>query len=89
MYVRTCTYVLYNIYPIAVSLFYNFRILVFFSGSGPHRYIFLAFGHKSRIGGKKTAKVSARKGFNVKEYSEANALGNPNCINFYYTENKD
>ena len=60
----------------------------FFSGSGPHRYIFLAFGHKSRIGGKKTAKVSARKGFNVKEYSEANALGNPNCINFYYTENK-
>lgn len=47
----------------------------------------MAFGHKSRIGGKKTAKVSARKGFNLRQYSEANELGCPNCVNFYYTEN--
>ena len=55
-------------------------------GSELHRYIFLLFGHKSRIGGKRTSKVNARKGFKIKEYSSENGLGNPAYVNFYYTE---
>ena len=65
---------------------------IFFLGSPPensgkHRYIFLLFGHKSRVGGKKTSKITARKSFEIEKFSSENGLGDPILVNFYYTKN--
>ena len=56
-------------------------------GSGKHRYIFLAFGQKSKIGGKRASNATVRKGFKIKQYASDNGLGDPKFVNFYYTEN--
>ena len=55
-------------------------------GSGKHRYIFLLFVQKGRIGGKKTSNAKERKGFRINQYAIDNNLDDPKYINFYYTE---
>ena len=55
--------------------------------SGEHRYVFLIFNQRSRIGGKKTSNVKERKGFKIQEYAKENGLHeDPKFINFYRTE---
>ena len=55
------------------------------TGSGKHRYIFLLFVQKGRIGGKKTSNAKERKGFRINQYAVDNNLDDPKYINFYYT----
>ena len=55
-------------------------------GSGKHRYIFLVFGQKSRIGGKRVSNIKVRKGFKIQQYASDNGLGDPKYVNFYRTE---
>ena len=55
-------------------------------GSGKHRYIFLIFSQKSRIGGKRTSNVKVRKGFKIQQYASDNELEEPKFVNFYRTE---
>ena len=54
--------------------------------SGKHRYIFLLFAQKSKIGGKKASNAKERKGFKVHQYASDNGLGDPLYVNFYRTE---
>ena len=55
--------------------------------SGEHRYAFLIFHQRSRIGGKRTSNVKERPGFKIQQYVKENGLPeDPKFINFYRTE---
>ena len=55
--------------------------------SGEHRYVFLAFNQRSRIGGKRSSTVKQRKGFKIHRFVKENGLqGDPSFMNFYRTE---
>ena len=56
-------------------------------GSGEHRYVFLIFGQRSRIGGKRSSAVKERKGFKIHRFAKENDLQeDPKLMNFYKTE---
>ena len=55
--------------------------------SGEHRYIFLIFNQRSRIGGKRSSTVKHRKGFKIHRFVKENGLEeDPTFMNFYHTE---
>ena len=58
------------------------------SGSGEHRYVFLIFGHNSKIGGRRTSQIKERKGFQIQRFATENSLGDPRFINFYRSESE-
>ena len=56
-------------------------------GSGEHRYVFLVFGQRGRMGGKKSSNVKERKGFKIYQFAKENGLKeDPKFMNFYKTE---
>ena len=54
--------------------------------TGPHRYVFLLFCQKSRIGGKRTSTTKERKGFKIHQFAKDNGLEDPKFVNFFRTE---
>merc|ERR1712080_36615 len=55
-------------------------------GSGPHRYVFLAYQQKGRITSISPDNKRAR--FNIADFAEENNLGDPIAGNYFFAENK-
>ena len=55
--------------------------------SGEHRYVFLIFNQRSKIGGKRSSIVKQRKGFKIHRFVKENGLQEgPTFMNFYLSE---
>ncbi|XP_075538942.1 protein D2-like [Dermacentor variabilis] len=57
------------------------------AGSGPHRYVFLAYKQQNIIESPQMVPFDKRKNFKIAEFTKEHNLGNPIALNYFLAEN--